>query len=89
MVQKVATQTTRNTWRKDDHKAQRLTGTIYNAANAHPNGMANCATTMLAINSSVTGIRKSLVLSVLRAEIIFQCNTPRLFAIYGLHVKEL
>lgn len=67
-VHKVAIQTTRNTWRKDDQKAHTLTGIIYSAASAQPKGIANCATTMPAINSSVTGMRKRLVRRIFGSE---------------------
>lgn len=60
-VHNVAIQTTRNTWRKDDQKAHTLTGIIYSPANAQPNGIANCATTMPPMSSSVTGMRRRLV----------------------------
>ena len=67
-VHKVAIQTTRNTWRKDDQKAHTLIGIIYKPASAQPKGIANCATTMPAINSRVTGMRKRLVRTVFGSE---------------------
>ena len=68
IVHKVAIQTTRNTWRKDDQKAHTLIGIIYSPANAQPKGIANCATTMPPIRSSVMGMRRWLVLTALGSE---------------------